>query len=65
MRLTKVNKLAILLATLFLLMSAAVFASTYMAGNDGKVIPPGWCRIHGEVDQMLLSDRLVCIICNN
>ena len=60
----RTKKLMILFATLFLLMSAAVFANTYSAGNGGKVMPYGWCRVHGHVQQQLVNERLVCSLCD-
>ena len=55
----------LLFATLFLLTAITVFAiNTYNAGGSDKVIPPGWCAVHGEVDRIMIDERLVCFICN-
>ena len=55
----------ILFATLFLLTAITVFAVNTYSDSAGKVIPPGWCHIHGEVDRVLVDERLVCFECNN
>ena len=58
------KKLAVILAILFFLTAVVVFAVNAQSDSAGKVVPPGWCRIHGEVDQIVLDQRLVCIFCN-
>ena len=58
------KKIAVLFATLFFLTAAAVFAMNTQADNaGGKVIPPGWCRVHGEIYQMSINQRLMCRLC--
>ena len=60
----RIKLIMILLATLFLLSAVAVFAINTYSDNAGKVIPPGWCIVHGEVDRIMIDERLVCVICN-
>ena len=58
------KKLAVLFATLFFLTAVVVFAMNTQADNaGGKVVPPGWCRVHGEVDQVVVYNRLLCSYC--
>ena len=62
----RTQKIMLLAALLFVLVSAAFFATNLYADNAGsdKVIPPGICHIHGEnVERIVIDNRLVCLLC--
>ena len=60
----RVKFILILITALVFLTTAAVFAVSSSDINGGKVVPSGWCSVHGYAPrQITINGSMVCSLC--